>query len=140
MNKLKKALDQMGAETWQCFDRLRAEMREQLQAVGKTLDDQQTANAAQQRAMEDLKTSISALQASNTHQGQTLVETSRALLRQQHVLDEGLAQTAEAFDRPRENVGTAVYGYVDDVHTLKTQMRGLSARVEALEKRTSPAV
>lgn len=55
-----------------------------------------------------LETSVSDLQQSSAQQVQAMVATSRALTRQQHLLDEGLAQTAEAFDRHRENVGTAV--------------------------------
>jgi hypothetical protein len=125
MKEIRRTLDRMGAETRQALDDMRARMREQYDAVDETLVRQQEALVAHGEA-------IVRLQEAN-------VQTHRALARQAHVLDEGLAQAADAFERQRENVGTVIYAVVDDLNALKTEVRSISSRVEALEGPPAPA-
>ena len=118
MERFERALDQMGTDLRQSIDRLRTDMQEQYQAVKGSLDRQEQAITALQEAA---------------------VQTNRAVLRQAHILDQGLANAADTWERHRENVGNAVHSYVDDMNALKTEVRGLSSRVDALERRTPPA-
>lgn len=118
MDDLKKALDQMRGETRQSFADVAATMREQFEAVGSAIDQQQKA--------------LAAMQAAN-------VEMHRAISRQTHVLDQSMAKASEDFDRHSENVGKIIYAYVDDLHALKAEVRGISSRVDALERGNPPA-
>lgn len=125
MEQLKKTLDQMGAKAQASIDTLRAELRAHSKEVRGSIQKQQ-------EAISDLQTSVERLSGAVTR-------TSHALLRQEHTLDQSLARVADDLNLHRENVGTAVFGYVEDVNALKIEVRGLSARVDALERGTSPA-
>ncbi|NDD31476.1 MAG: hypothetical protein EB084_24760 [Proteobacteria bacterium] len=160
MEKLKKALDQMATETQKHFDTLRADLRghreemraslaqqqaaiEELQGAGA---QQQGAMADMQAAIADLQSATSRLQAGAANATQSLAHlhsaatvTGQTLLRHEHTLDQSMARVADDLNRHRENVGTAIYGYVEDVNALKIEVRGLAARVDALERDTPPA-
>ena len=146
MAKSKKTIDQTGARSQESIDILRAELREHSNEVRASLamqqeaiEELQVANAQQQEAITMLQAAASTTTRALTHLHSAATATEHALLRHEHTLDQSMARVADDLNRHRENVGTAIYGYVEDVNALKTEVRGLAARVDALERDTPPA-
>jgi len=115
------------------------ELRESVGELHETVETLKVNVNNLETSVGKLETSVDGLTRSSAAQDVALQDTRRSLIRQNHTLDQGLAAVTDDLDRHRRSVGTAVYGYVDDVNTLKTEMRGLSERVDALERRTPPA-
>lgn len=116
MEEIKKALNQMGADVGGAIQQLRDDMKKEFDAQQRGIDAQQRAIEAQQRAIE---------------------AQQRAIATQSHILDQGLAQVNESFERHRENIAKVVFAFVEDLNALKADMRSVKTRVEALEKRAS---
>ncbi len=118
MEKFQSALDKLGDDMHDVISELRADMRREFDSVHGTITHLQEAMSLVQEGM---------------------IRQQQALSRQAHVLDQGLARMDDTFRIHRENVGTAVFTFVEDLNALKTDMRDVRARVESLERRTPPA-
>lgn len=107
MEKIKEVIDRMGEETSQALTRLRADMN-------AGFEEQKQANSEMRAALGSM---------------------DRAISRQQHHLDEGMAGMDEMFQRHRESMGTVLFTYVEDVHGIKAAVRHLEQDRTAILRR-----
>lgn len=146
MEQFRNALNNMEQSLGNRISELRQEMRDEFAVVHEAIADEQDARVQQQQATVHMQEAMAAMQESLAQAQESIARQQRAgerqqraLLHQSHVLDQGLARLDDEFRAHRENIGTVVFTFVEDLNSVKIDVREICARLDVLEKRTPPA-